>query len=302
MWRKRHLQSSIYENAVIVITGGSAGIGLSLALAIVGRHKPKRIILLARNMEVLKCAQQRVMDARSSKSTNIDIFVCDVSNEDAVSSVTNQIADAVDILVNCAGISYPTEIDKLSTDQIYTMVNTNLIGSILLTRQVVPRMKEKKKGVIVFVSSQAGQAGLYGYTVYSATKFGLRGLAESLQMELRPHGIKVCIAFPPDTNTEAYVKENAIKPEATRLMSESGVMEPDDVANILCQNIGRCNFSIWFNFDGFMLTQLTSGFCPPNHLWHLVYQILLVGPFRLIAFVYLKYFDSIARRCVLGEC
>jgi hypothetical protein len=108
----------------------------------------------------------------------------------------------------------------------------------------------------------------------------------------------VCVAFPPDTNTEAYARENAIKPEATRLMSESGVMEPDDVAKILCVNIARRNFTIWFNFDGFMLAQLTCGFSPPNNLWHIFYQILLIAPFRIIAFVYLKYFDSIARKCV----
>lgn len=64
------------------------------------------------------------------------------------------------------------------------MMDVNYFGSIFATRAVIPEMKVRRHGRVVFVSSQAGQVGLYGFTAYSATKFALRGLAEALQMEV----------------------------------------------------------------------------------------------------------------------
>ena len=65
-----------------------------------------------------------------------------------------------------------------------TMMDVNYFGSIFATRAVIEEMKRRHQGRIVFLSSQAGQMGLYGFTGYSATKFALRGLAEALQMEV----------------------------------------------------------------------------------------------------------------------
>jgi 3-dehydrosphinganine reductase len=68
-------------------------------------------------------------------------------------------------------------------------------------------MKQRKFGRILFVSSQAGQIGIFGYTAYSATKFALRGFAEALQMELKPYGIYVTLSYPPDTDTPGFKEE-----------------------------------------------------------------------------------------------
>lgn len=286
---------SLHDDAVVVITGGSAGIGLAYAKAVAAKHKPKRIIILARNPQILNTAQAEILAVRSSLSTQIDVMVCDVSNEKECAVVARKLGD-VDVLVNCAGISYPSELENLKVSEIQTMLNTNLLGSILLTRSLIAGMKARKTGTVVFVASQAAQAGLYGYTAYSASKFGLRGLAEALHMEVKPFNVTVCVAYPPDTNTEAYARENKMKPEATRLMSEAGLMEPGEVADIMRRGVEARSFSIWCNFDGFMLSQLTAGFAPPNGVWNLMYQLLLVSVFRAIAVGYRTYFDWIARR------
>ena len=68
-------------------------------------------------------------------------------------------------------------------------------------------MIEKKKGRVVFVSSQAGQCALHGYTAYAGTKFALRGIAECLQMEVKPYNILVSVSFPPDTDTPQLREE-----------------------------------------------------------------------------------------------
>ena len=285
-----------HDGATVVITGGSSGIGLEYAINVAKKSKAKKIVLLARNATVLKEAQLKVLNARSWAKTSVDVMVCDVSSEKECGVVARKLGDEVTIFVNCAGVSYPTELENLTLTQINTMINTNLIGSILLTREIVPIMKKNRKGTIVFVASQAAQCGLYGYTVYSASKFAVRGFAESLEMELKCHNVSVCVAYPPDTDTAAYWKENEMKPEATRKMSEGSLMKADLVGEILFKGIEQKNFSIWFNFDGFMLAQLTAGFGSPNNWMQVVYQFLLIGCFRVIAVFIRKNFDRIARK------
>lgn len=288
---------SVHEGAVVVITGGSSGIGLAYAQNIARHTSPKRIVLLARNVKTLEDARSKVLSSLRSSDTLVDVISCDVSSDKECETAAAKLSD-IDVLVNCAGVSYPTELERLKVSEIQTMINTNLYGCIYLTRKLIPFMKKKKSGVIVFVASQAAQCGLYGYSVYSASKFAVRGLAEALQMELRPFNISVCVSYPPDTDTEAYARENEMKPIATRLMSEGGLMKPDKVAESITRGIESRSFSIWSNFDGFMLSQLTCGFAPANSVWHLIYQIPLMGMMRIVSAVYRVYFDSIVRKCI----
>lgn len=290
-------RKSKYEDAVVAVTGGSAGIGLAYAESVVRNHSPKRVVLLARNAQVLADAQKKVLASRKNPITQVDVMTCDVSNDKECEVVGRKLGD-VDVLVNCAGVSYPTELENLKVQEINTMVNTNLLGSVFLTRNIVPVMKRNRRGSVVFVASQAAQCGLYGYSVYSATKFALRGLAEALHMEVEPYGISVSVAYPPDTNTDAYLKENEMKPEATKLMSEGGLMEPEAVADIMRRGVERGDFTIWSNFDGFMLSQLTCGFSPANSFWQLLYQVPLMGIMRLVSAGYRFHFAGIVRRCV----
>ena len=90
-------------------------------------------------------------------------------------------------------------------------MRTNYLGGVFCSKAVIETMKNRRFGRIVFVSSQAGQIGIYGYTAYSPTKFALRGLAESLQMEVKPYNIFVTVCFPPDTDTPGLQEENLTK-------------------------------------------------------------------------------------------
>lgn len=99
-------------------------------------------------------------------------------------------------------------------------------------------MKKRRFGRIVFVSSQAGQIGIFGYSAYSATKFALRGLAESLQMELKPYNIYVTLSFPADTETPGFKEELKDKCEECRLISESsGLYSSNEVASGMIKSI-----------------------------------------------------------------
>jgi 3-dehydrosphinganine reductase len=86
----------------------------------------------------------------------------------------------VDVLINNAGISMPRRFSEMPIDEFKRQMDINFLGSVYPTRSVIEAMKKRGSGRVVFVSSMAGQLGLYGFTAYSATKFAVRGMAEAL--------------------------------------------------------------------------------------------------------------------------
>ncbi|XP_031662300.1 3-ketodihydrosphingosine reductase-like [Oncorhynchus kisutch] len=175
------------------------------------------------------------------------------------------------MLVNCAGPSFSGKFEEVEVERFRSLMEVNYLGSVYPTRAVIATMKERRMGRIMFVSSQAGQIGLFGYTAYSPSKFALCGLAESLQME----------------------------PLETRLISEtSGVTQPDQVAKIVVKDaVG--NFNISVGPDGYMLSALTCGMSPVTSITEGLQQIVTMGLFRTVALFYLGSFDSIVRRCMI---
>lgn len=76
--------------------------------------------------------------------------------------------------------------------------------NILILKRMITAMKQRRSGRIAFVSSAAGQLGIYGYSAYAPAKFALRGFAEALQMELEPYNIAITVLYPPNTDTEGF--------------------------------------------------------------------------------------------------
>jgi 3-dehydrosphinganine reductase len=101
-------------------------------------------------------------------------------------------------------------------------------------------MIERRRGHLLLVSSGAGIIGVYGYSAYTPTKFAVRGLAETLRAELKPHGIVVACAYPPDTDTPGFARENLDKPAATAAISAGvKVRSPATVAAAMIRGIER---------------------------------------------------------------
>ncbi|KAA8527563.1 hypothetical protein F0562_034722 [Nyssa sinensis] len=165
----------------VFITGGSSGIGLALAhqAALEGA----RVSILARNRDKLEEAKHSIQ-----LSTGIDVAVysADVREFDAVKRAVEE-AGPIDVLVCNQGVFVPQELESQELEE----VKVGLIGG---------------PASIAIMSSQAGQVGIYGYTAYSASKFGLRGMAEALQQEVIADNIHVSLIFPPDTETPGLLK------------------------------------------------------------------------------------------------
>ena len=158
-------------------------------------------------------------------------------------------------------------------------------------------MRQLGSGRIVLVSSQAGQVGVYGYTSYCATKFALKGLAESLQMELARDNIYVTVAYPPDTDTPGLAEENKSKPIETQLInSTSGLLSAEEVSKKIIASTRQGSFSCWFGINGFLLESLTSGAQPITNMLELLSQSFTVGLARLIIVGLLNTFYGIAKK------
>lgn len=115
-------------------------------------------------------------------------------------------------------------------------------------------------------------------------------------MELRPYGITVSVAYPPDTETPGFAIENVSKPEETRLISESsGLFSANKVAQDIISGMRAGDFSIYTGLDGWMLANLTAGLCPASSFAEGALQVLLMPLLRLISLFYVAQFDGIAR-------
>ncbi|XP_051556618.1 3-ketodihydrosphingosine reductase-like isoform X1 [Myxocyprinus asiaticus] len=303
------------NGAHVVVTGGSSGIGKFIAMecykhgafiTLVARDEHK---LVQAKKEVEKCAinDKQVSSTIFRPRTPLWVVLCisvDVSKDySQVASVIKQAQEKlgpVDMLVNCAGMSISGRFEEVEVDRFKRLMEVNYLGSVYPTRAVITTMKERRMGRIMFVSSQAGQIGLFGYTAYSPSKFALRGLAEALQMEMKPYNIYVTVAYPPDTDTPGFAEENKTKPLETRLISEtSGVCQPEQVAKIVVKDAVQGNFTSSFGPDGYMLSALTCGMSPVTSITEGLQQIVTMGLFRTIALFYLGSFDSIVRRCMI---
>ena len=178
----------------------------------------------------------------------------------------------------------------------HLLVRINYLGAVFCTKACLSSMRQQGSGRIVLISSQAGQVGVFGYTSYCATKFALKGLAESLQMELARDNIYVTVAYPPDTDTPGLAEENKSKPIETQLINEtSGLLSAEEVARKIITSARKGSFSCWFGINGFLLECLTSGAQPITSILELISQCLTVGLARVIIVGLLNTFYAIAK-------
>ncbi|MCJ7518909.1 MAG: SDR family NAD(P)-dependent oxidoreductase [Anaerolineaceae bacterium] len=134
------------------------------------------------------------------------------------------------------------------------VIDTNYLGTVYLTKLILPKMVEKNSGYIVNISSLAALIGIYGYTAYASSKYAVRGFSRCLRSEVKPHGIDVSVVLPPDTDTPQLAFEHSIIPETTKKINQSGtVMSAEKVAHIIVEGIKKKKFTIIPGFEGKLL-------------------------------------------------
>ncbi|XP_062594520.1 3-ketodihydrosphingosine reductase-like isoform X2 [Saccostrea cucullata] len=284
----------------VLITGGSSGIGKALAIEAV--RQGANVTIIARNEKRLDEAKQKI--ERQIKDRNLQVLAISVDITKDADTVKNAVNKAekelgpITILINNAGSAIAGRFEETSVEQFQRMIDLNFLGSVNVTKAAIKGMKENNEGRIVFISSQAGQVGVFGYTAYSASKFALRGFAESLQMEVKPYNIYITMAFPPDTDTPGLAEENKSKPKETLLISDTvGLFSPSDVAKTVFRDAVNGRFLSYVGMDGWLLSNLSSGMSPATSIVDLLQQVFTMGIFRFVCQFYLFHFDRIIRKC-----
>jgi NAD(P)-dependent dehydrogenase (short-subunit alcohol dehydrogenase family) len=244
-----------FENRNVYVTGGSSGIGLATArlLAAEGAN----LLILSRSRDRIDRAVEEIEAERKSESQRISGMQLDVSRHEEVNRV---IAKAVerfgvpDLLINNAGKAVPRPFEEISYEQLDDIMRTNFYGAWSTIQALLPHMKKKSGGHIVNVSSMAGFIGVFGYADYSASKFAMMGLSETLRMELKRYGIRVSVVCPPDTDTPGYELENRTKPPETWAIGETAkLVEPEVVARALIEGVRKERNLIMANAEGWLV-------------------------------------------------
>lgn len=230
----------------VIITGGSSGIGQAMAIKLACQGK--NISIVARGKTCLSQAQREIEKASDQGKGQVLALCADLTQqEEAEQAIQSAIAHfgTPELLVTSAGVAHPGHFQELPTQVFKQTMAINYFGTLYCVRAAIPAMVKQGKGQIVLISSGAGLIGIYGYSAYSPSKFALRGLAESLRVELKSQGIKVSIAYPPDTDTPQLKAENDLKPAITKkLTGTAQIWQPDQVASQIIQGLNRNQFEI----------------------------------------------------------
>lgn len=230
------------KNKNALITGAGKGIGKAIALALA--KEGVNVILVARTQEEIDSVAAKVRSLRV-KALAITADVADINSVNA--AVTKALAEfgTIDILINNAGIAAFGKFLELEPTDWERIIQVNLMGTYYVTRAVLPNMIERQTGDIINISSTAGLSGNALTSAYSASKFAVLGLTESLMQEVRKHNIRVT-ALTPSTVATDMAKELKLtdgNPET--------VMQAEDMAELIIaqlklnRRVFIKNSSIW---------------------------------------------------------
>ncbi len=180
------------SNKVVLITGGSRGIGASCV-----RLFTEAGADVAFTYNSNEAAAQLVVN-ESVSNAKIESFRVNVQSESEIKSCIQGITNSfgrIDILVNNAGIWKQADVEDMSLEQWNETITTNLTGSFLFAKYVIPQMKKQRYGRVINIASTAGQRGEAGYSHYASSKGGMVSFTKSLAVELAPFGITTnCVA------------------------------------------------------------------------------------------------------------
>lgn len=211
------------KGSKVLLTGGSSGIGLATARALV--NKGANLIITGRNKEKL---------VKVSQELNCKYLLMDASN---LSEIEGQVKEAIDILggidvlINNAGIGTFALVEDINLEAFLEVYNTNVFGLALISKEVIKHFKKQNKGNIINIGSTAATKGFAHGTVYASSKFAVRGMTECWQHELRKFNVRVMLVNPSEVPT-AF---NQVSREERALVDNK--LHPEDIAHMIIANL-----------------------------------------------------------------
>lgn len=210
----------------MLITGGGSGLGAELAKCY--GEQGYHIILVGRSLEKLEKVSREI----GKKGGSSECMSHDISCPNSVNALSKSLLQkhqGIDCLINNAGVGIFGPIEKVTVDEINKMIDVNVKGTILVTKELIPHVGDK----IINIISTAGLRGKVNEAVYCASKFAVRGFTESLQKEFEDSALKIIAVYMGGMDTPFWENSTHIE-DKTRLKS------PAEVAKeIVIKNDGR---------------------------------------------------------------
>ncbi len=181
---------------VIVITGASAGLGATLAATIAARGQARTLVLTARRLERLETLKSRLLERHPSLL--IHTIAADLAEREAPARLASRILDlagGVDVLINNAGLGLPNQFADGAYHQLADQIQVNFTSPLLLTRLLLPSLRERK-GMVINIGSAITCVANSALGVYGATKAGIAYWNDALRRELAGTGVRVCLVEP----------------------------------------------------------------------------------------------------------
>lgn len=217
------------KGKVAFVTGAGRGIGKAVALALA--NEGVSVGLLARTETDLK----RVVSEIEERGVKGAYAAVDISAREEVEQAVQKLTDelgAADILINNAGIGKFESLMEMDPEEWKRTIDVNLMGPYYVTRAVLPQLIEKNRGDIINISSTNGLNGAATSSAYSASKFGLIGMTESLAQEVRRNNIRVTALAPSTVATELAIQSNLIAEN-----NDEKYMQPEDIAEFIISQL-----------------------------------------------------------------
>ncbi|MCE9617627.1 MAG: SDR family oxidoreductase [Nitrosarchaeum sp.] len=243
------------KDKVAIVTGASSDIGKGVAKRFA--EEGAKVILIARNLQGLEKARKEIGNEKSTAS-----MVCDLTNESQVMQTVSQVMDTygkIDILVNNAGaINDPIHFHEMADSEIKKLIDVNLFGVFHMTKAVLNKMSDVKKGVIINIGSISSERAIprVHLAAYSATKAAITMFTKSIAVEYARRNIR-CNCVNPGIINSGMIKPYLDDPQARKVLEErlplARIGEPVDVANaalFLASDEANWITGIVLNVDG----------------------------------------------------
>jgi NAD(P)-dependent dehydrogenase (short-subunit alcohol dehydrogenase family) len=245
---EKNLEDGGLHGRVAIVTGGASGIGRATCLALA--RQGVRLAVADINQtgidEVLGTLKTEVSGLNLSDAPlGLPVNVRSEQDMAEMARRTLEHFGRIDILVHSSGIlrppgSRPMFLHQVSLEEWDAVVDTNLKGTFLSNRAVLPAMVQQRQGHIINISSTSGIKGRPFDSVYCASKFGVVGLTEALAEEVRQYGIKVHVVLPDAVDTPIW-EQNA------PIQAPEGSLAPERVADVICYLISMPQDTVFGN-------------------------------------------------------
>jgi 3-dehydrosphinganine reductase len=242
--------TSSFDGKLALITGGSSGIGLELAKQLASEGA--RVWILARRKTRLKTALGGLASVNGNKPGMLAVDVSDWKQVQATLERFQKETGVPDLLINSAGMVEPGYIDQIPAETYRQTMEINYLGTVHVTKAILPGMLKRGSGDIVNISSAGGYVTGPGYGAYSPSKFAVRGFSDALRSEVKPRGLRVFLVYPPNTDTPQRAYEVSRQSPEIHYVDEHAAIGPfrlgtlpvDRVAGDILNGVKRGSYVI----------------------------------------------------------